>query len=70
MATDTADTGIYKVPGASCGHCSSAISAQLAQVKGVEDVDVDLDAKTVTVRGNVSREAVVAAIDEAGYDVE
>jgi copper chaperone len=69
MATDTSDTSTYTVPGASCGHCSSAISTQLQQVEGVEGVDVDLNTKTVTVRGNVSREAVVAAIDEAGYDV-
>ena len=69
MATDTTDTSTYTVPGASCGHCSSAISAQLAEVDGVEGVHVDLDTKTVTVRGAVSREAVVAAIDAAGYDV-
>jgi copper chaperone len=69
MATDTTDTSTYTVPGASCGHCTAAITAQLEQVDGVEGVDVDLETKTVTVRGNVSREAVVAAIDEAGYDV-
>ena len=69
MATGTTDISTYSVPGASCGHCSSVISAQLAELEGVEGVAVDLDAKTVTVRGNVSREAVVAAIDEAGYDV-
>ena len=64
-----ADTSTYSVPGASCGHCSAAISAELAELEGVEGVDVDLETKTVTVRGNVSREAVVAAIDEAGYEV-
>ncbi|HEX8054609.1 MAG TPA: heavy-metal-associated domain-containing protein [Thermoleophilaceae bacterium] len=65
----TSDTTTYSVPGVSCGHCSTAITAELTQVAGVEGVDVDLDAKTVTVRGEVSRDAVVAAIDEAGYDV-
>ena len=69
MATETTDTSTYTFPGASCGHCTAAITAKLEQVDGVEGVDVDLETKTVTVRGNVSREAVVAAIDEAGYDV-
>ena len=63
------DTSTYRVPGVSCGHCITAISTQLADVEGVEGVDVDLETKTVIVRGDVSREAVVAAIDEAGYDV-
>jgi len=36
---------------------------------GVSAVDVDLDAKLVHVHGaGVDRAAVVAAIDEAGYD--
>ena len=65
----TSETTTYSVPGVSCGHCSSAISTQLAHVDGVEGVEVDLGTKTVTVQGEVSREAVVAAIDEAGYDV-
>jgi copper chaperone CopZ len=68
MTSDTT-ASTYSVPGVSCGHCSSAITAELTQVEGVEGVDVDLEAKVVTVRGQVSREAVVAAIDEAGYDV-
>ena len=69
MTTGTKDTSTYTVPGASCGHCSSAIAAELERVAGVEGVEVDLETKTVLVRGDVSREAVVAAIDEAGYDV-
>jgi copper chaperone CopZ len=69
MISDTSALSTYSVPGVSCGHCSTAITSELTQVEGVEGVDVDLAAKTVTVRGQVSRDAVVAAIDEAGYDV-
>ena len=67
MTTEAAST--YSVPGVSCGHCVAAISGELERVPGVEGVDVDIATKTVTVRGPVSRDAVVAAIDEAGYDV-
>jgi copper chaperone CopZ len=69
MSTNASDTSTYGVPGVSCGHCSAAITAQLAEVEGVEGIEVDLEAKTVTVSGAVSREVVVAAIDDAGYDV-
>lgn len=60
----------FKVPGVSCGHCRSAIDAEVSVVSGVESVEVDLDEKTVTVRGEALDErAIVAAIDEAGYEV-
>jgi copper chaperone CopZ len=39
-------------------------------VAGVATVVVDLDAKLVTVTGaGLDRDAVVAAIDDAGFDV-
>ena len=60
----------FNVPGVSCGHCRSAIESEVATVSGVESVEVDLDAKTVTVRGEpLDEQAIVAAIDEAGYEV-
>jgi copper chaperone len=61
----------YRVEGMSCGHCQAAITQELTQVAGVDAVDVDLDAKLVHVGGSeVSDEAVLAAIDDAGYDGE
>jgi copper chaperone len=60
----------YSVPGVSCEHCRTAITAEVARVPGVESVEVDLEAKRVVVAGQgVSDDAVRAAIDEAGYDV-
>ena len=58
----------YTVPEMSCGHCEQAVSSELAQVAGVQSVDVDLEAKLVTVRGQELHDAALrAAIDEAGY---
>lgn len=60
----------YSVPGVSCSHCQQAIAGEIARVPGVDSVDVDLAAKTVTVSGEPLDEvAIVAAIDEAGYEV-
>jgi copper chaperone CopZ len=60
----------YTVPGMRCGHCRSSITSEVAKVAGVASVDVDLDAKRVTVAGpELDDAAVRAAIDEAGYDV-
>ena len=60
----------YSVPDISCGHCRDAITSEVSAVGGVESVDVDLKAKTVTVVGAPLDEgAIIAAIDEAGYEV-
>ena len=60
----------YSVPGISCGHCRTAITAEVSDVAGVSAVEVDLAGKVVTVTGaGVDDAAVRDAIDEAGYDV-
>jgi len=65
------ETKTYSVPGVHCGHCEAAVTRELERVSGVANVDVDLEAKLVTVSGDaLDDSAVVAAIDEAGYDAE
>jgi copper chaperone len=60
----------YSVPGMSCEHCKVAVTSEVSTITGVESVDVDLDAKTVTVIGEpLDEQAIIAAIDEAGYEV-
>jgi copper chaperone CopZ len=59
----------YSVPGMSCGHCRAAITIELSAIAGVQQVDVDLDAKLVAISGeSLDDAALVAAIDEAGYE--
>jgi copper chaperone len=63
------DTVTYTVPDMSCEHCRGAITEGLSGTAGVESVDVDLDAKLVTVTGGQLDDATLrAAIVEAGYE--
>lgn len=63
-----AETITYEVPGMTCGHCTSAVSAELSSLAGVERVQVDLDRKLVTVTGeSLDDTAMRGAIEEAGY---
>ena len=63
-------TVTYNVPDISCNHCKHAIEGEVSQVQGVVSVAVDVKAKTVTVTADpLDNTAVVAAIDEAGYEV-
>ena len=62
-------TTTYRAPGMTCDHCRIAVIGVVSTVDGVAAVDVDLDTKLVHVHGqDVDHAAVVAAIDEAGYD--
>jgi len=64
MATRT-----YSVPDISCGHCKSAIEGEVGALDDVATVLVNIEARTVTVDGEASDEAIHAAIEEAGYEV-
>ncbi len=61
-------TRTFSVPDISCDHCVKAITGEVGPVDGVESVEVDIAAKTVTVVGG-ELAPIVAAIDEAGYDI-
>jgi copper ion binding protein len=60
---------LYSVPGISCGHCKTAIESEVGAVPGVRAVEVDVAARTVAVEGDAADEEIVAAIEEAGYEV-
>jgi copper ion binding protein len=60
----------FRVPGVSCQHCVHAVTQEVGAINGVQRVQVNLDTKTVTVDHSeqVTTAALVAAIQEAGYD--
>ena len=63
-------TVTYSVPDISCAHCKHAIESEVSKAQGVVSAVVDVDAKTVTVVAEpLDEPAIVAAIDEAGYEV-
>lgn len=59
---------IVTVDGMTCGHCEQTVEEAAADVEGVTAASADREASTVTVEGDADVDAVVAAIDEAGYD--
>ncbi|WP_392545284.1 heavy-metal-associated domain-containing protein [Oryzobacter telluris] len=61
----------YTVTGMTCGHCATSVSEELREISGVSDVSVDVPtgAVTVTSRQPLERDAVQAAVEEAGYQL-
>ena len=67
-------TTTYTVTGMTCGHCVTAVTEELSALPGVADVTVDLttdgdSAVSVTSDAPLDRDAVAAAVDEAGYQL-
>ena len=58
------------VEGMSCGHCSARVEKALNEIDGVQ-AKVDLESKTasVTLSKEVSDEALIQAVTDAGYEV-
>lgn len=58
------------VEGMSCGNCVKSIESNLRQLSGVEEVQVELAAKTVTVTASSASEQQIAdVIEDLGFDV-
>ena len=64
-------TSTHAVTGMTCGHCVAAVTAEVRQVPGVEQVDVVLEtgALTITSAAPLEEAAVRAAVEEAGYQL-
>ncbi len=62
-------TKVLKVEGMMCSHCKAMVEKVCSLVPGAESAVVDLQAKTVTVTGDVSVDALKKAITDAGYEV-
>lgn len=60
-------TVTYLVDGMSCGHCAAAVTREVGALPGVAGVEVDLDARTVSVTGAASEAEVATAVAGAGY---
>jgi|ETNmetMinimDraft_35_1059890.scaffolds.fasta_scaffold94768_2 copper chaperone len=60
---------IYRVSGMTCEGCAKSITGAIQRVAPETKVDVDLDAKTVTVNGFDDSAAIGRAIIGAGFDL-
>ncbi|SHJ65737.1 heavy metal translocating P-type ATPase [Cycloclasticus pugetii] len=56
------------IEGASCASCVGKIETALKQVSGVSDAVMNFAQRTVTVEGDVTTEALVKAVEGAGYN--
>jgi copper chaperone CopZ len=58
---------VLAVSGMTCGGCVNSVKRVLAAVPGVRSVAVDLAAGRAEISGEVKPEALIAAVEAAGY---
>jgi copper chaperone CopZ len=62
-------TTVWTVQGMTCSHCVAAVTEEVSAIPGVTAVEVDLESGRVTVTADddPAPDAMLAAVDEAGY---
>jgi copper chaperone CopZ len=63
-------TNEFQVTGMSCGHCEAAVRGEVTKLAGVQQVQVSAASGRLTVISDavLADDAVIAAVDEAGYE--
>lgn len=59
----------YLIKGMNCPHCQATVTKSISNVKGVEQVDVNLSTGKAIVEGEHSTDDVIDAVRSAGFDV-
>jgi copper chaperone len=59
----------FQVTGMTCSHCEHAVSSEVSQIAGVDNVEVSAATGRLAVTSSepVADERVLAAVVEAGY---
>ncbi len=61
-------TTTYKVLGMTCGGCANSVTNAIKALAADAAVEVDLEAKTVSVEGPLEPSAVEKAVTDAGFE--
>ena len=60
----------YSIEGVKCGGCVAAVKEKLSKLDNVDNVEVDIQEKTVVVEGEVSKEDLQAALEGTNYKID
>lgn len=61
------DMTVFKIEGMMCSHCQANVERTIKQIDGVENVEVILGEGIAKVSGTAPAEAIIAAVEAAGY---
>ena len=60
----------YNIEGVKCGGCVAAVKERLSKLDNIDNIEVNIQEKTVVVEGEVSKEDLQAALEGTNYKID
>ena len=59
----------YNIEGVKCGGCVAAVKEKLSKLDNVDNVEINIQEKTIEVEGVASKEDLQAALSDTNYKI-
>ena len=59
----------YSIEGVKCGGCVAAVKEKLSKLDNVNNVEINIQEKTIEVEGGASKEDLQAALVETNFKI-
>ena len=59
----------YSIEGVKCGGCIAAVKEKLSKLDNVDNVEINIQEKTIEVEGGASKEDLQAALLDTNYKI-
>lgn len=59
----------YSIEGVKCGGCVAAIKERLSKLDNVDNIEINIQEKTIEVEGTASKEELQAALSDTNYKI-
>ena len=59
----------YNIEGVKCGGCVAAVKEKLSKLDNVDNIEINIQEKTIEVEGTASKEDLQAALVETNFKI-
>ena len=59
----------YSIEGVKCGGCVAAVKERLSKLDNVDNIEINIQEKTIEVEGTASKEELQAALAETNFKI-
>ena len=59
----------YSIEGVKCGGCVAAVKERLSKLDNVDNIEINIQEKTIEVEGTASKEELQAALVDTNYKI-